>query len=313
MPVYDGPIVDAHHHFWRPAHGHIPWLRPGARIPFRYGDYDSIKRAYLPPDYLADARGFNIVGTVTMETEWELDDPIGEIRDLEDIRDAFGLPDAAVAHAVLADPDVEHVLETFAGEHPIVRAIREKPGQAPTAAQARSCRTLMMDPRWRAGYALLHRHGLHFELQTAWWHLHEALDLVRAFPQTPITINHAALPADRSPEGLAGWTAALREVAAAEQVSIKISGIGLPGQAWTVANNRVIVETIAEIFGAGRIMFASNFPVDGLTGSFRDIYGGFLEISRDWSRAEQAAAFIDNAVRVYRLDPLISRRGVGSL
>jgi len=308
MPVYDGPIIDAHHHFWRPAHGRIPWLRPDARIPFRYGDYEAIKRAYLPPDLLADARGFNIVGTVTMETEWELDDPVGEIRDLEEIRAAFGLPDAAVAHAVLADPGVERVLETYAREYPLVRAIREKPGQAASPRLARSRPTLMSDPKWRAGYALLHRYGLHFELQTAWWHLREALDLVRAFPRTPITINHAALPADRSADGLAGWSAALREISAAEQVTIKISGIGLPGQPWTVENNRPIVETIAEIFGPDRILFASNFPVDGLAGSYRDIYGGFLEISRDWSRPEQAAAFAGNAVRVYRLDPSILRR-----
>jgi predicted TIM-barrel fold metal-dependent hydrolase len=245
-----------------------------------------------------------------METEWESDDPIGEIEDLEEIQRDYGLPDAAVAHAVLADPDIERVLETYAGWHPLVRAVRDKPGHAATAALAASQPTLISDPQWRRGYALLQRHGLHFELQTAWWHLREAMTLVREFPDIPITINHAALPADRTADGIAGWTAALREIAVAEQVTIKVSGIGLPDQPWTVENNRVIVETVAEIFGPHRIMFASNFPVDGLTASYTDIYRGFLQMSANWSRAEQSAAFIENAIRVYRLDPAVRERDV---
>lgn len=85
------------------------------------------------------------------------------------------------------------------------------------------------------------------------------------------------------------------------QVAIKISGIGLPGQPWTVANNRPIVEAVAEIFGPARIMFASNFPVDSLTATYAEIYGGFVEIAASWSAAEQLAAFAGNAVRLYRL------------
>jgi predicted TIM-barrel fold metal-dependent hydrolase len=49
-------------------------------------------------------------------------------------------------------------------------------------------------------------------------------------------------------------------------------------------------------------MFGSNFPVDGLTGSFAEIYGGYLEITRDWSENEQSAAFIGNAASHYSLE-----------
>lgn len=300
MSEYTGPIVDAHHHFWEPELGKQPWLRPDANIPFRYGAYDDIKRRYLPPDLLKDAEGFAIVGTVTMETEWELDDPVGEIVYTERIAEEYGLPNASVAHAVLRDPDVERTIDELAG-HDIVRGIRNKPGQAAGPAEAAAHQSLLMDPQWRKGYATLDRHGLDFELQVAWWHFPEAVDLVQSFPETQIIINHAGLPSDRSPEGIAGWTQALRQIAVHDNVAIKISGIGLPGKPWTVANNRVIVETIAEVFGPERIMFASNFPVDSLAGSYSDIFGGFVEISKDWSPAEQSAAFIRNAVRYYRL------------
>ena len=51
MARYDGPIVDAHQHFWEPERNPHPWLQPGVQIPFRYGNYDAIKRRYLPDDY----------------------------------------------------------------------------------------------------------------------------------------------------------------------------------------------------------------------------------------------------------------------
>lgn len=308
MAIYDGPIVDAHQHFWRPGNGRIGWLRPESAIPFRYGDYSAIKRDYLPPDLLRDAGDLNLVGSVWMETEWDRDDPVGEIADLVRTRDRYGLPDAAVAHAVLADPAVDTTLVALVAESDLVRAVRNKPGQAATPDRAADEPTLMSDPQWQRGFARLAAYGLGFELQTAWWHLDEALALTRRFPEIPIMINHAALPADRSPEALAGWRAALTRIARAETVSIKISGIGLPGRPWTVDANRVIVESVAEIFGPDRILFASNFPVDSLVGTYQQIYGGFLEISSTWSPSEQRAAFIDNAIRHYRLDPAIAER-----
>ncbi|WP_129787023.1 amidohydrolase family protein [Promicromonospora panici] len=302
MNRWTGPVIDAHHHFWEPSLGRNPWLLPGAAIPFRYGDYASIKRDYLPPDLLADAQGFDVVGTVTMETEWDPHDPLGEIEHIQGVQERFGLPNAAIGHAALRDPGVAEVLEAMA-EHDIVRGIRNKPGQADSPRDAAARPSLLMDPAWRRGYAHLAPLGLDFELQTAWWHLDEAIDLVREFPSTPVTINHAGLPSDRSRAGIAGWAAALSRIARCEQVWIKISGIGVPGHRWTVESNREIVERTVEAFGVERVMFASNFPVDALRGSYAEIMGGFAEIAAAWSPDEQRLAFAENAVRRYRLDP----------
>lgn len=304
MTAYDGPIIDAHHHFWNPELGRNPWLLPDAHIPFRYGSYESIKRPYLPPDLLRDAEGFDIVGTVTMETEWDLDDPVGEMEYTQGVADRYGLPDAAVAHAVLGDPDVGDTLARLAAM-PLVRAVRNKPGQAASPAEAATHPSLMVDPQWRAGYALLAEHGLTFDLQVAWWHADEAVDLVRAFPDTPVIINHSFLPAIRTPEGIAGWAEAVRLMAQHENVSIKVSGIGLPDTPWTVENNRFVVDTIGEAFGADRMMAASNFPVDSLAGTYREIMGGFVEMTAGWSRDEQKDFFAGTAVRAYRLDPAL--------
>jgi len=67
MTHYEGPVVDAHQHFWDPSVNDYPWLRPEERRPFRYGNYDALKRRYLPPDYRKDAGRQNVRETVYCE------------------------------------------------------------------------------------------------------------------------------------------------------------------------------------------------------------------------------------------------------
>ena len=145
----------------------------------------------------------------------------------------------------------------------------------------------------------LARHGLHFELQTPYWHLHEAAALARDFPDTPLIINHTGMPSDRSSEGLAAWREAMRCVAQCPNVFVKLSGIGLAGRRWSVQANRPVVRDTIEIFGVDRCMFGSNFPVDSLCASFEDIFRGFAAIVADLAPHEQRQLFHDNALRLY--------------
>ena len=158
------------------------------------------------------------------------------------------------------------------------------------------------DGRWRAGFAQLARHGLRFDLQAPWSQLDEAARLAGDFPGASIILNHTGLPADRSRAGIAGWKKALHTLAACPNVAIKISGLGVPGQAWTAQSNREIVLAAIDIFGAGRSMFASNFPVDGLCASFDAIVTGMQAIVRGHSAVEQRALFHDNAIRIYDME-----------
>ncbi len=288
----DIAIVDAHQHFWDLEHNTHPWLRDQPRIAFRYGDYGRICRTYLPDRYRADTAGHNVVKTVHVEAEWDPWDPLGETRWLRKIKAAYGVPTAVVAQAWLDRDDVAEVLAAEA-EFAEVRGIRHKPAAVPGA---------MADAKWRAGFALLERFGLSFDLQTPYPYLPEAADLARAFPRTQIIVNHTGLPADRSRRGLAAWRAAMRAAAAAPNLAVKISGLGLPGRRWRVADNRPVVLDTIEAFGVARCMFASNFPVDGLVADFDTIFSGFKDIVHDFPPADRRKLFHDNAVRIYRLE-----------
>ncbi len=298
--IYEGPIVDAHHHFWDPQNNPHPWLRPEVNIPFRYGDYNAIKRRYFPEDYLADTAGHNVVQSVYIETEWEPSDPLGETRFVTQLADLAGYPNAVVAQAWLHHDNADEILKAQAA-FPLVRSVRHKPGGPERPGDVGKQATLMSDAAWRNGYARLADAGLHFDLQTPWWNLPEAARLARDFPGTTILLNHTGLPQDRSEAGLAQWREAMAGFAQCPNVAVKISGIGVRGVPWTVEANEWIVRQVIDLFGADRAMFASNFPVDGLCASFNTIFSGFKTIVSNLPESVQMKLFHDNARRYYRI------------
>lgn len=295
------PIIDAHQHFWDLSLHNHPWLQPSGRIPFRYGDYGAICRTYLPAEYRVDTAGYPVAGTVHMEAEIAADEGAEESRWLLGLAERDGLPLACVAQARLDDPDVGTVLAAQAA-CPNVRGVRHKPAAEATPTEARrGGRGSMDDPAWRRGYALLHRHGFSFDLQTPWWHAEAAASLAADFPETLLVINHAFLPSDRSDEGLRGWRAALERVARRPNVALKISGLGLRGRPWLPAENVPLMRDAIATMGWERCLFASNYPVDGLVAGFGTIIDGFLAAIADRPERDRRALLHDNAVRLYRL------------
>ena len=284
------PIVDAHQHFWDPRVNYHPWLCDQPPLPFRYGDYSALRRPYLPADYFSDAGPHQVAKTVYVETEWDPRDPIGEMHYVEKLRRETGFPTVAVAQAWLDRDDLAATLDGLA-RFAFVRGIRHKP----RAGQ-------MDDRRWRAGFGQLARQGLRFDLQVPWAQLDEAARLARDFPDARIILNHTGLPADRSRAGIAAWRQALRALAACSNTTIKVSGLGVPGKAWTAQANREVVLAAIDVFGIERAMFASNSPVDGLCATFDAIVTGMRAILRDFPAAEQRAFFHDNTIRIYDME-----------
>jgi predicted TIM-barrel fold metal-dependent hydrolase len=291
-------IVDAHHHVWDPDVNYHPWLRDKTVSGFRYGDYSRINRRYLVSDYLSDARNWQVAGTVYVETEWDPADPGGEMDFIAGVRRTSGYPSVAVGQVRLDEQAAAPTLDMLA-DHDFVRGVRQKPRA--NASPSDRAPGGMMDGGWRKGFAELRKHGLRFDLQTPWWHLDEAADLARDFPDTQIILNHAGLPADRSEAGLSAWRTAMAFVAGCPNVAVKISGICTPGLSWTPSRNRDIVLTVIDLFGVERCMFGSNFPVDSLCANFDEIYEGFDAITAGFSADDRRRLFQDNAVRIYAI------------
>ena len=295
------PVVDVHQHFWRLGENYYPWLCDPKPVHFRYGDYSAIKRDYMPADYKRDVGENRVVKTVHEEAWWNPADPVGETRWVTKVAKEHGLPSALVGNGPLDRDHIENVLAGHA-ESKLARGIRNFPRPAASAAEARRGGPGSMDdPKWRRGFALLDRYGFSADIQVPWWHAEALCALAADFPRTQIVIVHTGLPNDRSAEGLAGWRSAMEKAAAHPNVAIKLSGLGEPGRPWTLASNGPIIRDAVAIFGADRGMFASNFPVDGIVGTFATIYDGFRAAVADLPLADQKKHFHDNAVRIYRL------------
>jgi predicted TIM-barrel fold metal-dependent hydrolase len=294
-------LVDAHHHLWDLGRNRYPWLSDQPEPHFFLGDYNGLKRDYFPADYRRDASRHDVLATVHCEAEWDRNDQVGETEWLTRMHQLHGLPNAIVAHAWFHTPNSAEVL-TRQAAFPLVRGIRSKPvtSLSPDAMTPGAPGT-MQDPRWLEGFALLERHGLSWDLRVPFWHLYEAAEVAKAFPRTPIVLNHTGFPWDRSPEGLAAWQRAMEAIARQPNVHLKVSEFGLKDQPWDYESNRQVVLRAIGIFGIERCMFASNFPVAGLRIDYDTLVRSVARMLDGFPEAQRRRFFVGNAAAFYRL------------
>lgn len=300
-PENEFPIVDTHHHLWDLDNNYYPWLSDRVRQ-FWIGDYEPIRKNYLIDDYLRDCKNQNVVQSVHLQAQWDWRDPVGETRWLQQCADHHGFPHGIVAFAKLSDPDVASVLRAHC-EYPNVKGIRMDLNWHHDPYYRFCDRPdYMSDPQWLAGFSLLERYNLTFDLQIyVAYQWQQAVTLLRRFPGTQFILNNTGLPMDQSPSGMAAWREGMQALAVEPNLAIKISGLGMFNHRWTTEQIRPIVRQAIEIFGVDRCMFASGFPVEGLYGSYEDLMNSYKDIVSDFPASEQRKLFHDNAIRYYRL------------
>jgi predicted TIM-barrel fold metal-dependent hydrolase len=297
----DLPIVDAHHHLWD-LDGSLryPWLTSNEHS--YLGDYSAFRRSYLPDEYRRDTTLHKVVATVHVEAECDRSMQVAETEWLTAIAARYGMPNVIVAHAWVDTPNAEEILAAHC-RFPLVRGIRTKPVTASGPDQSvRGQPRSLQDPNWRKGLALLEKYGLSWDLRVQWWHLEEAAEVCREHPTMRIVLNHTGYPLHRTPDGLAGWRRGMAALAACPNVWCKISGLCVQGLPWTLESNGPIIRDTIAMFGVDRCMFASNFPVDSLKGSWDYIYSNFKRAVADFSDADRRKLFAENALRCYRIE-----------
>jgi predicted TIM-barrel fold metal-dependent hydrolase len=294
-------LIDAHHHLWDLSQRNHPNLTGEPRGDFFMGDDSALRRNYLPEDYLRDAAGHNVLTTVHCEAEWNRSDQVGETRWITEINQRYGFPGAVVGHAWFHTGNAEEIIAAQAA-FPLVRGIRSKPVTAPSPDRiAPGGPGTMQDERWLRGFALLEQYGLSWDLRVPFWHLAEAAAVARAFPGTPIVLNHTGFPWDRSEEGLRAWRRAMEVLAREPNVHVKVSEFGLKDQPWEYeANRRVVLDALA-IFGIERAMFATNFPVAGLRIGYGELVAALRRMLEHLTPDQRDRFFWKNAKIFYRL------------
>lgn len=319
------PIIDPHHHLWQ-------------RPPYNY----------MVPEFVADLHsGHNISATVFVDCGLMYrrgGDPrlasLGEVEVSNGVAamfasGAYGPTFACAGIVTKVDLSMgafaQEVLEMCIARAPErFRGVRHMAAwdASPEVSALRMPPPpdLLLDSKFREGFAVLGRLGLSFDAWVYHPQLGQLIDLVDAFPDTRVILNHVGGRAGvgpyaaRQPEVWDAWKRSLTELARRPNVWIKVGGLGMPlaghdffkyerpptsvelAQAWGPC-----VDTCVEIFGASRSMFESNFPVDKASCTYKVLWNGFKRIAGGWSAAEKNAVFAGTAAQAYRLPAELTR------
>jgi L-fuconolactonase len=334
------PIVDPHHHLWdRPA------ALMASLPPPRHGFEHVIRRVprYLLDELLADLKsGHNVKATVFLEcgSMYRTGGPpemrcVGETEFVNGVAamTASGLYGEVRACAgIVGTTDLRRgdaaavVLEAqIAAGGGRFRGIRQSCSYDPDpnvlGPLARMEGGLYLRDDFRAGFARLAPLGLSFDAWLLEPQLPELIDLARAFPQTPIVLDHVGTPLGiasyegRRQERFGVWRDNIRELAKSEKVFVKLGGLamafaGFPSfmsdpaaPSTQLADEwRPYIETCIEAFGARRCMFESNFPVDIGSCDYEVLWNAFKIIAKDYSAEDKTALFSGAATEFYRLE-----------
>lgn len=314
----DLPICDSHHHLW-----------------------DKFNNRYMLQEFLQDiGEGHRIVQTVFVECQsmYKKDgpqemQPVGETEFVQGIADQVvsgkhGM--TAVAAGIVGFADltlgaaVAPVLEAhIAASKNRFRGIRQLSNwdASPDIVSSKNTpKGLLLDPKFRQGFACLQKYNLSFDAWLYHPQLMELVDLARTFLEISIIVDHIGGPlgigsySGLRKEVFDDWKRGIAALATCHNVSIKLGGLGQPcfGFGW---HERPIPPTSAELadtmapyyhwcidcFGVDRCMFESNFPSDKISYSYTVLWNAFKLICEDLSRQERGALFHDTATKVYRL------------
>lgn len=290
------PFIDAHVHLWDLARLRYAWLSPPFGDAGPNGNVSAIATPYLLDDYRREAANWNVIGMVHVDAGADADQALDETDWLQGIADAEGMPNGIVAHAALEAPDADRRLAEQARRRN-VRGIRQIVNWHRDPDRTYSARDLTQDQAWQAGFALLKKHDLSFDLQAYPGQFAALARLIERHPETPVILNHAGMGID----GDADWVAGMRLLAALPNISVKISGLGFVWRRLDRGGVRARVRATIDLFGADRCMIASDFPTDRLFGSFDETLGTYADAVSDLAEPERRALFAGNANRIYRL------------
>jgi len=138
-------------------------------------------------------------------------------------------------------------------------------------------------------------------------HLEPLARLLERHPDLRVVIDHGAKPAvseGRSWSGFDRWRTGLRELAAHPSVQCKLSGLASEASSgWTAADLRPFADVLLDTFGAGRVLWGSDWPVVETARGYDAWVHAAEELTAGLAPADREAIWGGNARSTYGLSP----------
>jgi len=291
MPNF--PIIDTHLHIWDQTQ-----LRYSA-----FAGNPLFNHPYHIEDYQRDSGALDIEAMVFLECYADFWEGGGQYIEEIEFVEREAKRDPRIKGIVPMAPlewgaKVEPMLREMRDNHPTVKGIRR------IVEFDTDPRALTLSDGFIEGVNLLAKFGWHFEINVN----HTQMDIVREFvlrvPDVPLILDHCGKPGIA--EGaIAQFRDDMKFLSQRKNLWIKLSD--LPVEAvwteWSEADLRPYIEATLETFGAGRTIYAGDYPillqattmtqwVDVLDRAFADL---------GLSESETRAIYRDNAMSFYRL------------
>jgi L-fuconolactonase len=287
MTTKPARVVDAHVHLWDPARTDwYPYLSGGLELDM--GDTSGMARRFDVPTYRAESAGWNVVKIVNVAAATGAQSA-DETLELDARAEVDGHPDAIIGGIVATGSVADAVaLVDRQMAAPRFRGVRP---MGPSA-----------DPVPEVGVLeALRDRDLVFELMAHPHQLAAAAEALGGVDDLVVVVEHTGWPRSDDAEERALWASGMAALAElGERVACKLSGLAMPLGSMRADVLRPWIEPAIELFGVDRCLFASNFPVDGMHGTFDELYTAFAELSAGLDAGSVDKLFAANAERIYR-------------
>ena len=298
--MYDGPIIDSHHHLWHWQN--YPWLAAPMTPKMYDADYSDLRQDYLAEDLRDDFGNHNVVKSVHVQANYDPAKPVEETAWLQQVADRDGFPHGIVGHAIMTDPDIERVLQghlEFANTRGVRHQLHFWEGE-PLRCRADRPDLCLIDV-FQRGIALLKQYGLSFEVQGFSHQFVHFAELARNHPETDFCLVHGGMLTSDDADTVAAWKAGLEHLAPLANVWIKCSGLNFFAAKCDVAHMTIMLNHVMDRFGADRCFYGSNFPLEKLWASYNELVGACKQILADRPPEDQRKFFHDTASAFYRI------------
>ncbi len=280
-------VVDAHVHIWDPAR--TDWYPYLSRPPeVGGGDASRMYRRFDVETYHTEAAGWNVEKFVNVAAATGRHS-IEETIELDSLARDRGGPDAIVGGLPPTDMVAEAVelldRQMTASRFRGVRPMGVNLGPVPDAGVLRA----------------LQERDLLFELMAHADQLDLAATQLAGFDDLVVVVEHTGWPRSNSEEERALWQVGIDALAdLGDNVLCKLSGLAMPFTSMKADALAPWLEYAIGAFGVDRCMFASNFPVDSMYGTFDELYDAFSTVTSGLDADSRQKLFATNAERVYR-------------
>jgi L-fuconolactonase len=275
------PRIDSHQHFWIFDPVRDSWINDEMRV---------IQRDFLPGDLQPILKENGIDGCVAVQadqSETQNDFLLGLAQDNHFIKGIVGWVD-------LRADNITERLEYYS-QFELMKGFRH-------VLQGEEDRALMLKSGFRSGISNLKKYGFTYDILIFPDQLQYMSAFMGGFTDQKFVIDHLAKPNIKDKK-IDDWAKDIRAVAKHENLCCKVSGMVTEAdwKNWKAEDFFPYLDVLFDAFGAGRLMFGSDWPVCQVAATYGQMKGIVEQYTTKLSANEQSAFWGGNATHFYNL------------